>query len=574
MKINYVLMVIIIILVFVWIYNKMKSETMTYYNMSFVDVVKFGINQVRGYLFPSKLKELHYMKLSTSYSRKYPYLKKPQRLRQNLPYAGSAAIDIHGNGKEYAFIGMASGQDDLLLKYDKLEKKLVNVIQGTDLSSQKVTYAAAAFDMSGNGKTDLIVARSSGLFIYVNEGLMKFKKYRITPPFTDSVPASIAIGDYNLNGKPDIYISRFTQSEKLLAFQYHNPKHYKKGILLENQGNMKFKDVTDKSHAGGKQNTFTSVFIDLGSGRPDIVMAHDNGPIEILENRKGKKFKSIDLHDTMDLPYGFWMGLAVGDFNNNGKWDFFFTNIGNTMSVPKSGGIRGNPKKGGAKPTDKVTNKHILIEHTGNHEFKDVSDIANVSDYGFAWGCVMEDINLDGYQDIIFAQNYIDFPKTLKGVVLMNQKNGTFKRVDALENPEFGHTPLFVDFEGEGFKDMIWVNMHGPIYGYKIDNKEGNNYISIRLPDSVKYLNATVKLHYKENGKDMIQMRQNIIGGIGFGSDQSHIMTFGLGKNNEVDKLTIETLYGNKQTINKPQINSIIKISDKVKKDKHVRFKE
>jgi len=66
---------------------------------------------------------------------------------------------------------------------------------------------------------------------------------------------------------------------------------------------MKFKDVTDKLNAGGKQNTFTSVFINLGSGRPDIVMAHDNGPIEILENKKDNQFKSILQHDPDSISY-------------------------------------------------------------------------------------------------------------------------------------------------------------------------------------------------------------------------------------------------------------------------------
>ena len=98
--------------------------------------------------------------------------------------------------------------------------------------------------------------------------------------------------------------------------------------------------------------------------------------------------------------------------------------------------------------------------------------------------------------------------------------------------------------------------MHGPIFGYLIDNKNKNNYISVRLPNSIEYLNSTVYIYYG-NKK---QMRQNIVGGVGFGSDQSHLLTFGLGKINKVDKLIIKTIYGKKYKINNPEINKIIKL--------------
>ncbi len=479
---------------------------------------------------------------------------KPQSQRKNHPFAGSAVIDIDNSGKELVFVGMGKDQNDILLKYDPKTNKLINIIENTGLltkSSLEPTHAAVAFDMTNNGFNDLLVARPSGVYIYLNNG-GKFKEKLIYGPFIDSEPLALSIGDYNKNKLPDIYISRFTKSEKLLPYQFNNPKHYRENILLRNKGNLEFEDVTIETNTGGNQNTFTSIFVDLGSKNVDLLLAHDNGQIELFKNKGNGKFESKMISPL----FGFWMGIAVGDYNNDGKLDFFFTNIGNSLPVPKSGGVKGNPNKGGLLEGQILTNQHLLFENKGNYNFKNVSDIQNTGDYGFSWGTVMEDINLNGKLDIIFAQNYVDFAAlNLKGVVLMN-KGDSFERVDALQNPYFGQTPVFVDFNGQGSKDMVWINMDGPIFGYKIDNKENNNYLSVKMPNNIDYLNANITLTY-DKGK---QIRQHIVGGVGFGGGQSQVITFGLGKSKKVESLDISTIYGKNMSIKNPKINTLIKL--------------
>ena len=177
----------------------------------------------------------------------------------------------------------------------------------------------------------------------------------------------------------------------------------------------------------------------------------------------------------------------------------------------------------------------------------------------------MEDILLNGYLDIIFAQNYIDFPhqKMLQGTTLFNKNGKIFERVNALSNPHYGHTPLFADLNGNGIKDIIWINVDGPIFGYINDNKDKNNFISVRLPENIIFANAHIEIQYRYNGEEKInkQIRQNIIGGIGLGGDQSHMLTFGLGKN-KIDSLIlfIKTIYGDEYKINNPKINKITKL--------------
>ena len=60
--------------------------------------------------------------------------------------------------------------------------------------------------------------------------------------------------------------------------------------------------------------------------------------------------------------------------------------------------------------------------------------------------CVMEDINLNGYLDIVFAQNYIDYPHQtmLNGGVLINNEGKKYEKVNALQNPNYGAKLLYL----------------------------------------------------------------------------------------------------------------------------------
>lgn len=486
----------------------------------------------------------------SKFNRVYKYIGSPFKERESYFVVASTVVDLNNGGKESLFVGGGEGQPDVLLQYNEETNSLDDIGPSVGINGIGPTYAAVTFDMTGNGYSDIVVARSSGIFIYENTGAVnshKFTQRRIYKPFEDSIPAALSISDFNKNGLPDIYVSQFPPPKKLLAFQFNNPVHVRKNILLQNKGNLKFEDVTKQYNVEGYQNTFTSIFVDLGSGWPDLLLANDTGMVELFRNT-GTTFEKVDLN----VPNGFWMGIAVGDYNNDGNLDFFFTNVGDTLPLSGKGGIRGNPEKGGLLSGQPITNKHMLLRNDGNYKFSVVSDEQNVSDYGFGWGCVMEDINLDGHLDILFAQNYVDFihPQLLPSAVLFN--DGTkFIRKNRYINRNYGQTPVMLDLNGDGIKDIAWVNMKGPVVAYINKNEDDNNFINVRFPDKIQYVNATVTIYHG----DKKQIRQNIIGGVGFSGDQSHILSFGLGRDTLVDKIHIKTIYGEEQTIENPDIN-------------------
>jgi len=206
--------------------------------------------------------------------------------------------------------------------------------------------------------------------------------------------------------------------------------------------------------------------------------------------------------------------------------------------------------------------KHILLRNDGDFKFVESNDKAT---NGFGWGAIMADPDLDGDLDLFFAENTLLFPKHYvapnPGSFYENNTNNELSNDIKLErkfkyrNHRFGQTPMSIDVNDDNIKDIIWINMEGPVSAY-ISDKISNNYIVIELPKTTEFVNAKVVV---DTGSKKIY-RENIIGGTGFGGDTNdgRIMV-GLGEIDKIDNVSIHLLNGKNIKIKNPKINSILK---------------
>jgi enediyne biosynthesis protein E4 len=467
------------------------------------------------------------------------------------PFTGAAVIDVDGDGKMEIFIGGGEGQQDQLFSFR--ENRFTNIIEGKGLSSLSATHGATSLDMDNDGDVDLLVARNDGVYLYLNDaGVFEGNKIPISLP-PDSVAFDVAVSDIDHDGDGDLYISAFVDFPSFKSATYNDPDHAKTNLLLLNNGDLTFTDITSSSGTASRQNTFLSVFVDLDDdGWEDLVVAQNTGEVEIFQNLGDRSFK----YHRVDEGYGFWMGLAVGDIDRDGDQDLFFTNVGSSIPTFLTSGDLRDDQKG--------TLEWMLLRNDGAFNFTNLTEEYGLSGNGFAWGAVFEDLNHDGSLDLLVAQNYIKWPPhwlfklNARSFLQLENLEGepTFVHFSelGLGNEFYGQSPLIVDIDNDGKQDILWINMDGPVRAFL--NKTRGNYITVVLPDSVASLGTKITIQ-SARGRSYTRV---ILNSVGLLSDQTPEVTFGLGNLIRVDRIEIEYPNGTVETIENPPVNRKLRV--------------
>jgi len=477
--------------------------------------------------------------------------------KRSLPWIGTALIDLDNDGIDEVFVAGGVTQEDAIWKYDNGNFKEVTMEVG--LPKKPVgttTLGAVSFDLDANGYTDLLLTGDYGILWYQNMGDSIFEVKKINTPLDEKSEAnSITLGDVNRDGFADIFLSAYIKLDKMEGQTIFKDLNYgASSLLLMNNGDNTFRDGTVEMGLSYIHNTFCAVFVDVDKDSYlDLVVAHDTGEVRTYKNNEGSGFTKKDNPTTGK--YSYPMGIAVGDYNNDGNIDFFFSNTGS--SVPKF------LARGDLAEEDEFISNWMLFRNDGNFQFTDVADETKVADFEFSWGAIFEDFNLDGRQDLVVAENYVDFPPhklfKLPCRFLVQRPDGTFASVEEqakVINKNYAITPLTSDFNQDGYPDLIYANISGPM---KASINEGGdaNFITVRLPETAKYVGSQVIV----NKTDGSLLSDVYVVGEGLVSDQTSALTFGLGNVEEISSLEILLPDGTKQMIENPEINKIHRLS-------------
>jgi hypothetical protein len=456
---------------------------------------------------------------------------------------GAAVLDVDGDGRQEIFAGCGAGQPDALLSLR--DGRLTDRIAGTGLESQGATYGSCASDLDADGDVDLIVARNDGLTLHVREGGV-FRTRRLPVELPEhSVPLAVAVSDIDHDGDGDLYVSVFVDFPHFVPATFNVAEHAKANRLLRNDGALRFTDVTDDGTAS-RQNTFTSLFVDLDGDRyQDLVVAQNTGQVEILRNTRDGHFAAVPVASG----YGFWMGVAAGDYDGDGDQDLFFTNVGESFPafVVKGDRRDDQPYNGG----------WLLLRNEGGFRFRDATHEAGLGGFGFAWGAVFEDVNLDGRLDLLVSQNYVKWPVhrwfKFPGKVLLGDGLEFRPAASIAENPAFGNSPVIADLDGDGRPDLFWLNNDGPSRAYL--NRSPGNRVTVVMPDAVASQGARVWL---EGGG--ARYSREVASASGLGADQSPGLVFGLGDAMRADRLVISWQDGRTTRIDDPPVNRPLRV--------------
>lgn len=128
-------------------------------------------------------------------------------------------------------------------------------------------------------------------------------------------------------------------------------------------------------------------------------------------------------------------GVAIGDINNDGLDDIYFSS---------------------------TTGYNNLYLNLGNLQFKDITDVSGTGgELGVKTGVTMIDINADGWMDIVVSKSGPFGPEYRKKIVYINNGNLTFTNKAkelGLDDASYTTQTYFLDYDKDGDMDALLIN--------------------------------------------------------------------------------------------------------------------
>jgi hypothetical protein len=282
-----------------------------------------------------------------------------------------------------------------------------------DAGSNPVSLAVG--DFNGDGVTDLAVANAGGttasdlgtVAILLGNGDGTFGAAVTYPAGVH--PSSVAVGDFNGDGKPDLVVSNYGSNNV--------------SLLLGN-GDGTFQAAIN--FPVGSLPHFLAIGDFNGDGIPDLAVANSgSGTVSVLLGNGNGTFQAAVNMSAGDTPGS----VAVGDFNGDGHMDLVIANfsVNGTVSV-------------------------LLGNGDGTFQAAQNSPVGNGPSF-FAVG----DFNRDGVPDL--AVVLFPISGSINAVsILLGNGDGTFQ---APQNYAVGANPVGVavgDFNGDAILDLAVTN--------------------------------------------------------------------------------------------------------------------
>lgn len=261
-------------------------------------------------------------------------------------------------------------------------------------------------DFDNDGDDDLITEAH----VFENNGDGTFSdvtdqcSLRLTPA------AGYSVGDYDGDGLIDLYVSHSGAWHRG-ADQKERVKWIDGGlgidnILWRNTGDWQFEDVTHQTGTGADgSSSFSAVWLHANSdNRPDLFSINEFGRNALLINQQNAGWLNSDVDSVFG---GFSMGVAAGDFDNDGHDDIYVSNMyskaGNRILANVDS--QTYPKELYQKIVE-ATIGNKLYCGTGDGQFRTVPNDYTVPDIGWAYGAEFVDLNLDGWLDVYVTAGF------------------------------------------------------------------------------------------------------------------------------------------------------------------------
>ena len=378
------------------------------------------------------------------------------------------------------------------LYHQKADGTFEDVTERAGLKGDAFSMGVAAGDYDNDGYVDLYVTGYAANHLYHNNG---------DGTFTD-VTRKLGVGgsgwststgwiDYDRDGRLDLFVARYLDwdfekgtilcGDSRGTRAYCHPENFKgtTNVLYHQKPDGTFEDVSIKAGIADPDGKALGVaFADFDNdGRPDIVVANDSVRQSLYHNKGDGTFEDIAVsagagYDEDGKTFA-GMGVAVGDYDNDGYVDLFIT----TLSYQT----------------------YPLYRNNGDLSFTyatKASGVGQITLLNSGWGTHFIDADNDGLRDIFVAQSHVldtiekstGYLKYKQTPLLMRNMGKGFVDVSATAGPAF-NLPIvargaaFGDLNNDGQVDVVVGVLDGSPLILR-NNGTKNHWLGIRLVGS------------------------------------------------------------------------------------------
>jgi enediyne biosynthesis protein E4 len=494
-------------------------------------------------------------------------------------YDNDGWLDIYlVNGSTYDALSGKSTAPKAALFHNNHDGTFTNVAEKAGVTNDRWGTGVAIADFDNDGWPDIYVSNFGKNRLYHNNHDGTFTDVADKAGVTLGNWSSGATwGDYDGDGRLDLFVPGYlhydlanppapgTKAVNFSQCQFRgvNVMCGPRGLkgepdhLFHNNGDGTFTDVSEKAGVSDKNGYYgmSSVFIDVNNdGKPDLLVTNDSTPNYLYINKGDGTFDD----DSYASGYALnengretaSMGLATGDYRNNGLIDVYNTVFSDDY----------NP----------------LYRNDGGANFTDISyqiGIAEPTIPFLGWGAAFFDYDNDGWKDIIVANGHV-YPAVdqmpwgtswAQRPLLFRNVNGTkFDLMPAVEGTALAKTYVgrglaVGDLFNDGKLDVVINALDGVPALLRNVSPDKNHWIEFKLTGGPKSprdaVGATVYLTANK-----IKQRGDVVSGGSYESTNDPRVHFGLGDATVIDAVEVHWPSGARERFSVSHLDQIVNL--------------
>jgi tetratricopeptide (TPR) repeat protein len=333
---------------------------------------------------------------------------------------GVSVGDIDNDGYDDLYICQPAGLPNRLYR-NRGDGTFEDVTESAGVGLLENTACALFVDVDNDGRQDLIVVRTNGPLLFLNEGSGKFRQkpdaFQFTKPPAGTFTGA-AVADYDRDGWLDIYFCLYVYYQGTDQYKYPTPYYDAENgppnFLLRNNRDGTFRDVTVA--AGLDQHntrySFCCAWNDYNAdGWPDLYVVNDFGRKNLYRNNGDGTFTDVAANAGVE-DIGAGMSVCWLDYDNDSAMDLYVADM--WTAAGKRVATQDVFHRDAPDNVKAWYRKHAmgnsLFRSAGKGAFQDVSAAAGVEMGRWAWSSDAWDFDHDGLPDLYVVNGMVSGP--------------------------------------------------------------------------------------------------------------------------------------------------------------------